>query len=370
MFLIERMIGVTIYSVILLFVFQMIVSGKIKYKKMLNIYLVCLTIMACFYVPYKTADLYRIFEIIDLISNFKFYEFVQMFLVNTSSPLAYLIYWVFGRLGIARLLPGIVCFIVYSIIFYIIRIVAEKYEISEKSIALTVFFLMSTGSYIMVISNIRTMLALSLICYCYVRETVKKKFNILHVVLYFSAVLIHNLAVVVFVLRIVVFVFGKKKKLTDYLMTIAILSIVMAMTIRYGNYLLDSVAEKALTYIGGDSYSYIWDYISGSITLLIELYILRLYKKNEKKEIVLSEYRKYLSITIFIAIIFCAEFSIYHRLLTYFCPILIIPLFMYTINNLRTQIRAKYYLILSMSMMILLLSCVRGSMSSLKFFEL
>ena len=370
MFLLERMIGVSIYCILLFWVFQMIKSGKIRYKKVLNIYIVLLSIMAYFYVPYKTADLYRILKIVKSFSSYEFSDFAQNFLVGTSSPVAYFMYWVFGRAGIARFLPVIVCFIVYGIIFHIVKIFSDKYQISKKNIALFVFFIMSTGSYIMIISNIRTMLALSLICYCYARETIEKKFNLANMVVYILAMLIHNLAVVLVALRIVIFVVRKKKNLSSYILTTIVIAIIAVVAIKYGGFLLEAVSEKAISYMSEKKYSYVWDYILGTIILLIELYILALNKKMRVKDAIIDEYRKYLILSIALAVVFCGEFSIYHRILTYFCPMLITPVFIYAMDRIKTQRSRRYNFIFVLSTLVLLLSCVRGSMSSLKFFVL
>ena len=82
--------------------------------------------------------------------------------------------------------------------------------------------------------------------------------------------------------------------------------------------------------------------------------------------------RTFITICLLFALIFCYEFSIFSRTITYIVPILTIPILMSQlqfedgrrkVNNFRTYI-------LIWSCIIMFIACARGTLCSLKFFEL
>ena len=62
MFLIERLIGVGVYCCVLAAVYLLLAASPMKCKTALGFYILVLSGMAVVYVPYRTADLYRIFK--------------------------------------------------------------------------------------------------------------------------------------------------------------------------------------------------------------------------------------------------------------------------------------------------------------------
>ena len=367
MFLFERLVGVGTYSAILVIVCYLI--SRFKSNKsvriVLFIYTIALALMGFFYVPYITADLYRIYEYLDFFRTFEFKAFLERY-QDSSTLIAYIYYWLVSKTGENRLLPAITAFISYSCIFYIFRKAKEKYNVSNKNFAIALFFYMSIGNYIYTISGIRTMLAVSLIAYCLFRETVEKKFRLYHIVLYVIAAFMHNFAVVVILIRLIIPLVSKSisaLRRIAYIIFFAAISIFIALNMRE---LLDVVFEKADGYIGGNIYSYFWDYLIGAIVVVISLIVLIKVRSKEYGEGELSQMKVFSIVCIALSLVFFFEFSIFHRLVTYVTAITVTPLVMVYLSKQETKNAQK--LILFVSLVLLFVSCSRGSLCGLKFF--
>ena len=219
----------------------------------------------------------------------------------------------------------------------------------------------------MVISNIRTMMAISLLCLCFFRESVLKRFSIWHILLYVLAALIHNLAIVLLIIRgIVFFVAARIKIKWKLLFVLGCLTIGGYMFFQY-EWLFDSVWEKSLEFIMGEYYSYAWEYIIAFVAVFVEIQAIRLHMKFGDE--LLTELMVFLTSCVVVAVIFIGEFSIFHRISTYIAPILAVPLLMVGFSKLRAKVGLeKVFFLISLAS--LFLACSRGSLSSLKFFVL
>ena len=187
MFLIERLVGVATYSIALVLICLSLVNATDKQiKRRLSLYVIILSVMAFLYVPYETADLYRIYQFVDAFQKYTFIELWEKQVMNSELRYASILYWAIGKIGVPQLLPALTTFVCYSCIFYIIYKTSEKNQISGRNVAITLFFYMALGSYIFVISGIRCMLGISLLAFCFYRENVENKFNILHIPRLFS----------------------------------------------------------------------------------------------------------------------------------------------------------------------------------------
>ena len=170
MFLVERIIGLGIFVSILCFVCVLISVEKYNYKKVLFVYILALAIMAFYHVPDETADIYRIYNWLG--SEFKYLNFADFLdrYSDSSTFLANLYYWIFSKTGEFRLLPATTAIIVHSCIFYIIAKTSDIYDIKRKYIIISLIFIMSTDCFMSAVSGIRSMLACSLVGFCFFRE--------------------------------------------------------------------------------------------------------------------------------------------------------------------------------------------------------
>ncbi len=387
MFLLERLVGVGVYSLLLVFVCFSLVgkSGK-RIKNRLFIYSIILSVLAYNYVPYETADLYRIYGFVETFGQYSFSSFLKIYSSSAGFGLDSALYWIVGQTGHPQLLPAITAFICYSCVFYIIGKTAEKNHISGKNVAITLFFYMSTGTFIFMISGIRSMLGISLLAFCFYRESAEKKFNILHIFLYIVAAFIHAFSAVLVAVRFVVPIFDKKTSSVKRFFYLGLLALGTVLVLRNLDSYVDEILEKANSFLNGNAYSYIWDYIVAIITCFILVYVISKYKTIKRIEgLKLNVFWLYLTVVFVAALCFCYEFSIFHRTVVYLLPIICLPMLLIMLqknddireNKGLTRVKTvsgtvAYFntVLIFVSAILLLVSCLRGSLSSFKFFTL
>ncbi|MBE6631283.1 MAG: hypothetical protein E7623_01125 [Ruminococcaceae bacterium] len=378
MFIIERLMGVSTYSAMLLFACMMIAFSTIRLRYIFRIYTIILTIMGFLYVPSVQSDLYRINESIRLLGTMDFRSFFDTFVEGSTIPAANVFYWIIGQIGILRILPAFTVFVCYNCIFYIFWKTAEIYKVSRANISIALLFFMSIGTYIFVVSNIRTMLALSIIAYCFFKETVEKKKSIKYMLLYVCAVLIHNLAVIVFLFRIFAPIFKKERAFVYRTMHFMAFALALGFLLIYAKDFTNKIFYKAESYLFGNVYSYFWDYLIGVIVLIVEICVAFTYMKQKKAKegyALMSDYGFLLMVCILVSIVSFNSFSVFHRITTYFSPIIATPLLMLLIQKYRDggnpvgESNLQRLVILT-SGALLFLACFRGSLCSYKFFVL
>lgn len=378
MFLLERIFGFGVYMIILLFVCLLLVKTNITCKSILKGYLVCLCIMAFLYKPYITADLYRIFDAMNYFSTMDFQMFWKHYAFETSIPIARLLYWSFGKTGINELLPAFSAFVCYSVLFYIISKTKELYNVSKQNIAIVLFYVMTNSIYISVIGGIRMMLTLCLISFSYFRGTVEKKQGIIDVLFYGISIFIHAMGVVVIALCMLVSLFGSNSsslKRLGYFFVAGIGSLIFVLNF---NSILNGVYQKSVSYILGDMHSDVWEYLMGALILIATTVTFVEFWRETKKEksCLIKNYNAVAKCCILLAICFCFEFSIFYRFCGHLAVLFSIPTVMYTLERTKGKqsifIRGIDYrsLLILLSVVIAAISCTRGSLSALKFFEL
>ena len=388
MYLTERLIGVAIYSLsVVIFCLLLTFSKSAKgIKKVLITYSVLLSVMAFFYVPHENADLFRIFGYIEAFSKYSFEGFLRVQASTQNSlGLAGIFYWLISKTGVPNLLPAIVSFICYNCVFYIFYKTAKKNNVSGKNTAFVLFFYMSFGTYIFVVSGIRCMLSISLLMLCFYRESMVKKVSLWHIPIYAIAALMHAFAAVLLAARFVLPIFDTKMSAPRKIAYVLLLGIGGILVLNYfGDYIL-SIVEKADSYITGSYYSYIWDYVVGAIAYLLLFSVLRKSKRYGSDSVLKYNVFRYYFITcLLVSLAFCYEFSIFHRTVVYVLPMISVPFLMAIMQGMDDIVSARAgsivrskiantsinykFVIVSVSLIILVLSCIRGSLCSLKFF--
>lgn len=386
MFFYERLIGVGIYSLILVIICFSLIGKNVKaIKRILFIYSVILSILAFLYVPYKTADLYRINRYIEVFKKYSFDKLLKTQVFDSEVGLANILYWAIGKTGIPQLLPAITSFVCYNCIFYIVGKVAKSNHISGKNVAIALFFYMSTGNYMFVVTGIRCMLGISLLAFCFYRENVEKKFSILHIPLYLIAALIHSFSAVLIAARFLISIFDTKTTPLRKLIYFILLGAGIVFVFQNFSGYIEEIMEKADSYLNGDLYSYVWEYI---IAVLACIVIVGIFSKrktiNKNSNIKLNVWLLYEIALFIISLCVCYEFTIFHRLTTYIMPIIALPLLMTALqvnDNKRKRINKNISsvreiplnlnsVVVFVSLLMLLVVCSRGSLSSLKFFVL
>lgn len=378
MFLTERLVGIGIYLLILAFVCVLIMRTNIRCRSVFAFYVICLAIMGFMYKPYVTADLYRIFNMIDLFSDLEFSYFWKYYAADYSAVVSRVLYWCIGQIGIKELLPALSVMVVYSIIFGIIEKARAIYSISRRTVADALIFIMVTSIYLSTVGGIRMMLAISFIAFCFFRETVERKINIWHIVLYFAAFLTHNVALIVIIVRLAALILSSEQTKLKKIFSVFGIVFGIALFSIFFRDIVGDIVDKAFGYITGGSYYDVWEYIMGALLLLLLLIVGANYKMDMDKNIHsgLKQLNVAMCICIAISLVFCFEFSIFYRFIGHLAPVFSIPLCMVTLERSgdkkcigmkRMSLRSVFLLI---TVAIMAISFSRGSMSSLKFFEL
>lgn len=361
MFLYERLIGIITYVSLMFIICYLIQDDRINYKIILKIYLIILSILAFFYIPPETEDLYRIFIMVNQIKSMDFLSFSHI-LTETSYPIALFFYYVIGRIGIYGLIPGITTFITFSNIFAILKICKEKYNINNKQFSLIFIFTMSTGMFGYLVTNIRALMALSILARCFVVEFILEKKIIKNLIYYLVSIFIHPLSIFVLGIRIVYnLLFEKNTKIVAKLFVIFTLIISF---IVFKNY-FEFAYNKFLGYFLEGNYFWIFEFIKILILdLFIIISIIKIKKENKLTKFTLVGEKNIANlISIFIFLIFVlTEFNIYMRV-SYFLGIIIIPILCHLIKG-NKKINN---IIIFVSLLLLVVSCSRGHLSSFKF---
>ena len=368
MFLFERLAGVGTFAIILVFVCFLI--SICKNNKSIGIilflYTIILSIMGFFFVPYITTDLYRIYEYLDYFRTLDFKTFFETY-QNSSVVGGYVFYWLISKTGENRLLTAVSAFISFSCIFYLLRKTIKKYNISSKNVAITLFFIMATGVFITT-TGVRTIMSISLVAFCFFRETVEKKFRLYHILLYVIAAFMHNFTVVIILIRLLIPLFDNTKRIgkkTAYIISLGGIIAFMAFNMKD---LLDAVYRRAQGYISGNAYSYFWGYIIGALILLAVLISLIQYSKIQKEENKdLNQFKLYSIVLMVISVAFSFEYSIFARTSSILLPIMYAPCFMLSLEKSSDSKRNNMIILL---VAILVVSFLRGEMSAYKFFVL
>lgn len=379
MFIIERLVGISIYCFFLAAVCGLIVHSNISIKGLLGWYILVLAVMGFLYKPSSSGDLYRIFETLDWYATFPFDAFFHTLVLNSTTPASRLLYWIVGKTGVPMLLPVFSVVVCYFFIFYILAHTHRIFRTSRKSVALTLFFLMSSSIYISVVGGIRMMLALSTICFCFFRESVERRYTWYQYPLYLLAVFMHSLGLFIVAIRVFTLVFDKKRSKIGR----ALLCIAMALSLfalfRFNSSFFDVLIKKGNDYVINHGYSDKWEYLLGFMMILVDVRLLILYHKQlaptgEFEGI--SEMTRAMQISLVIGIAFVTSFSVFYRFVGHVGLILGLPMMMVTLEHAQTETggRRRHLQIQSamalFSVLILLVSLLRGSLSSLKFFIL
>lgn len=367
---------------LLLLICFLLIKTRISCKSALRLYLVGLCLMAFFYKPYITADLYRVYMSMDFFATMDIKTFLHEIVMDRSNPAAKMLYWCIGKTGIRSLLPAFSAFVCYYLLFYVITKTSKIYSISNKNVACVLFFVMTTSMYISVIGGIRMMMALSMITFSFFRGTVEKKITVIDIFLYVLSLFIHLMSPICLGICVLTFLLDSHKKIArriGYLFVTG--AAVVFFAVCFSNTTRDIMGELYqgfVEYVLGDKYSDFWEYIMGALIIMTLLILFKEFRhvrqKNDYKRI--CNYNLAAIICVIIALCFCFEFSIFYRFGAQLAVIFAIPSMMVTLENTDGRSSAVIKridfrsIIIILSILIAAISCSRGSLSSLKFFEL
>jgi hypothetical protein len=334
--------------------------------------------MAFFYKPYVTGDLYRIFEQMDYFASMDFNLFWKNFALESSTPVARLLFWIFGKIGVHSLLPAFSAFFCYSLIFYIIQKTKQLYDISNQTVAIVTFFMMTTSMYISVIGGIRMMVALSMVTFSFFRANVEKKIRLADILFFISSILIHAMSFVVIGVIALSLLSDSQTKASQKAGYVLAIGIIGAVFIFKFSDTIRGVYQKFLDYVWGDKYSDPWEYVMGAIIIIALLLVFSEFH-HVRRTGDYSKISKCNSAAIYcvvLALCFFFEFSIFYRFGGHLAVLFSIPSMMVSLEKTKGRSSSLIKgidlrtLVILLSCIIAAVSCTRGSLCSLKFFEL
>ena len=362
---VERVAGVGVYTLFLVGAYLLLMNANTakRVNFVFNIYLIVLCVMAFFYVPGRNADLWRIWSNGKSWVKMDFYTFFTTNVVKSANPAANLFIYICSATGIDGVLPMTCALIYYGNAFYIFKNLYNRHQYSARSLALSLFFLMATGNFLVIISNVRTFTAMSILARCFYDEAMNGKSPSRHAVWYLIAALIHGVVLIACGLRFAWLMFARANNVQKKTRNVVIAIVTFGGAYLFGKDYIDAAMYKATGYLNGEVYSYIWSYfISGILAVVVFCTCIG---SHQNTSIELRNIRGYTVIIMSIACIFAFEYSIFHRL-SLFASLLVIPYLAKRIDSAKKKNFEIFVFLCSLAM--LAISVTRGDLSGYKFF--
>jgi len=380
MYLIPRLIGVCIYTAILV-ILALIIQHISKVKdicRTLDIYLIIVGLMGYFFVPPPGFDLPRLIERMQYYSRISKPMFVER-LLSTLTPGELIYYRIIGNIPNAdKLLPCISVLISFGFCFAILKNLATKKE-DRVAISLSLMLFMARGGIMPAIDTIRAYMATAIVAWCVYQELCNERSFIKHLPLYIFACSMHAMGYAFLLLRLLYMFVESRKKFSQRIFVVicALLTFGISLTVvpSVWNMLVDKVGHYYEVGQSGEGYSYIWEGVLSAMSVLVAAYLLWYISKLtrvagatiDSKYIDYLKYMKFLllinSVSVFV------EYNFFMRM-GHYIAILTMPLVGYALALEKQKSRAsglKQRLFI-ISMMMLVLACARGYLCSLKFF--
>ncbi|MGM8250905.1 EpsG family protein [Clostridium perfringens] len=372
MYIIQRLIGVSIYSIVLLIVCNLLaITSKKDHGKILFFYNVLLFIMAYNFIPVPGNDLFRLFDTLHFYGSKNIKEIIDV-MTSTATPTNALYFYLIGKFNNESLLPAITSAIFFRNIFYIIKDYSTRNNIKSNNVSIALFFFMSTGVYFEVISGIRTMLGFSIVAVCMYNEYIKKKSLTRNIIWYLLAGFLHPAVLAIILIRILYLL---RQNSNNKIRNILIVLLVLIFGIIYGDKFINAMIEKAFEYTTSkNKFSYLGEYIVGAIKITIIFIIQYLNRKSNRRKDIDSGIIDLINIINIISVLVIGvsffEYNTFYRFLI-FNSIIFIPVLMSSLNlnlaKIKNIARLKR-IVITLSILMLIIECTRGNLCSLKFF--
>lgn len=374
--LIERLFGVGTYVAVLAITILLINQAKNKkdIRRCFRLYLVILCVMAFFVVPDSTKDLYRLIQMTESWPNWTLSQFIDQKMFQSTIPVSYLMMYLCRCTGFDGALPALACLIFYWNVFHIIVDSSERQKAEPRTVSTVLLFVMCSGTFLFVISNIRFMPAASIVVRCAYDEIAGKRSPLIDIPLYAIACLMHTAILPLVVIRFAGLVlFEKAKSKSAFLLNVAALFVLAGACWIYGKPLVDAVFEKTASYTSG-SYSYGWEYLLAGMKYLLIAYVLFRWRNGNQGDTASSRdvypFWGLSLLLLIVSIAFIGTYSIFHRYLVP-CCMLLVPVIYSSLDSANREDFAKTRKAIDcVSICILVVACLRGDLCGYKFFLL
>ncbi len=366
-YFLERAYSIIIYAILVIWMFFLLQRKKCNIKLTLWIYTIILTVLAYFFIPSESLDLYRLWQVSEWYRGLPLLDMVsEVFAYWTGSPLSHL-YLAFLYNIDKHLIPAVTAFLFCWNIFYIVGDYAAKKKINHAVIALVVFLFMSRGIYGEVISGIRSMLAFSFVARCVYNEVYNKTSIIKNIPIYLLASFFHQAALVLVAIRFAFYIIYEKRGLGRVLYLIVLASVSALFAVYFRNNITDTIT-KANIYINSNIFSYVWEYALSTCYMLVCVWLLYYPYHNPRYSLEFHKMRKIVGSIFLICIALFFTFSIYDRYIN-FASFIVMPALMEVLNDewVRKR-RYRYGILMVISIFIMFICGLRGDLNAIRFF--
>ena len=366
-YFVERAYSISIYAVMAVGMFFLLQRKNSHIRLLLWEYTLILTGLAYFFIPAETLDLYRLWNVAQWYKGLPLWEMIPQVIADCGgAPLSH-IYIAFLCNMDKHLVPAVTAFLFCTNVFYIIADYSVKKKINHAVVALVVFFFMSRGVYGEVLNGIRSMLAFSFIARCVYNEIYNGTSILRNIPIYLLAAFFHQAALVLVGIRFLLYVLFEKRGFNRifYFVVLVVVSVFFA---TYFEQNIASTFDKANVYINNYIFAYGWEYACNSIYMLLLVWILFCPYRSKFYSNVFYKNRIFVESLFLICICLCYSYSIYHRFIT-FAGFIALPGLLEVLNTeWLTKHRWRYGILITLSVLMLLASGLRGNLNVLRFF--
>ena len=368
-FLVERALGAGLYCLVVFVAFLAIRNNRLRLKSILNLVLATFVVMAFFYIPTETADIYRWQVLSRGWMGMRFQDFVSQIMMKNATPLGLGIIYACQKTGMAGVLPAFCALVFYSNVFHILVITEKKYQISPRIMSIVFLYIACTGRFQEVIAGIRNMMAFSIVARCIADEVIKEKSVVKNAIWYLVASLIHSAIIPLVMLRMFFLLFDKKNKNLGLFINLGLLAAGVLLVFKYGSSYVTVMVKKARGFLSNDVYSYFWEYLITVIHMPLTIYALWKFYKKRDRESELFTMETWGVVTTVAEILMFGSFAIFQRFAA-FSSLVTIPVMASVLEEQKENDRVTENNIIIICLITLMIAAVRGNLCAYKFFIL
>ncbi|MDB2106218.1 EpsG family protein [Clostridium paraputrificum] len=254
-----------------------VLIGLLKDKKHSTQYSMMMALLlasfAFWFIPNHEMDLTRYFDQLYNYSNLPWNIFLKEVLSKQILFIQELLFYFIAKTGNFHLLPAIVIFCVYFILFYMITDYCKRRDIGCYKSFACIFTTIMILPYPSIVSNVRNVLAFSIFIYGIYREYIQNKKNIITVLLYVIPIFIHISSVALVAIRLLVPLYKRARKfkliLSGGILTVPFIINKVVPLLNLGNGITSAFLIKANNYVNKTENDYAI-YIKNSLFMKME----------------------------------------------------------------------------------------------------
>lgn len=376
MFLIERSVSLLAFAAAMFSACVLLGAAVRKqWTGVLCFYLLVLTGFAYLYKPYITADLYRLREYVQYWTPLTWKELLS-FGIRMEFP-GWVVYsYILCLPGDINLLQTVSCLWCFSNIFYIIAHEIRDHQLHGFCRSLMLFFVMSVGTiFLQAVSGIRSMLGITIVSVLFYRETIRGRNLLPHLPLYLFAALLHAASMILVISRMLFLLFQFKSPAKRFLILLLV-GVLGVLALIYMRGSLYRTYESGIWYLsGGEEYFYVWEVIIGLLETAETLYVIRAFRRacpaGEMTDGIRQTILMCVIWTLISVLMLPFSYAIFRRY-TMFCTITVLPVLagMLRYEQDGTSRTRAVQVVFLLSLMIFMISLIRGDLCGYTFFTL